>query len=78
MSTGLLTCTALQALRQRLAAISSENEALKGELAAFDPQFWEELEDLKYSRHDLAAKVERFTATIRSLSAQLNIAPVLD
>lgn len=58
--------------------MSSENEALKHELDAFDPQFWEELEDLKYSRHELAERVERYTATIRSLSTQLNIDPLLD
>lgn len=68
----------MQALRQRLATVSSENEALKSELNAFDQQFWEELEDLKYNRHALAGKVERYTAIIRSLSAQLNVAPLLD
>jgi hypothetical protein len=68
----------LQALRQRLAVVSTENEALKSELNAFDPEFWEELEDLKHSRHELLAKVERYMATIRSLSAQLNITPSLE
>ena len=70
--------THMQAVRQRLAAVSSENEALKNELDAFDPQFWEDLEDLKFSRHELAEKVEMYTATIRSLSTQLNVDPLLD
>lgn len=68
----------MQVLREKLAAVSSENEALKRELGAFDPQFWEELEDLKYSRHELAGKVDRYAATIRSLAAQLDVAPELD
>jgi hypothetical protein len=68
----------MQSLRRRLAAVSAENAALKSELEAFDPQFWEELEDLKYDRHQLAARVDRYAATIRSLSAQLNIMPALE
>jgi hypothetical protein len=78
MSANVLTGILLQALRQRLAAVSTENEALKSELDAFDPEFWEELEDLKLSKHELSLKVERFAATIRSLSAQLNITPELE
>ena len=55
----------------------TENEALKRELNAFDPAFWNELEDLKYERQEFAEKVEAYARTIRSLSSQLGITPPL-
>jgi predicted nuclease with TOPRIM domain len=68
----------MQAVRKKLAEVTVENDALRSELAAFDPEFWDEIEDLKYEKHELGDRVKRYTATIRSLSAQLNVIPELD
>ena len=47
--------------------------ALRTELSAFDPDFWEEIEDLKYERQQLADKVaqyERIAQDMRGESGQ--------
>jgi len=38
----------LKAVRAQLAEAVLENQALRSELSAFDPAFWDEIEDLKY------------------------------
>lgn len=48
-----------------------DNEALRSELSAFDPEFWEEIEDLKYERHELAKRVQEQEQAIERLTARL-------
>jgi predicted nuclease with TOPRIM domain len=61
-------CSAgVQDLQQQLAEALSDNEALRSELAAFDPEFWEELENLKYERQQLAETVQRYEQQIHGL-----------
>ena len=42
--------------RARLLTVDADNEDLRAELDAFDPEFFEELEDLKHERHVLAQR----------------------
>jgi hypothetical protein len=55
-----VTPNALQALQAQLADALADNDALRSELAAFDPEFWKELEDLKWDRQQLAEKVAAY------------------
>lgn len=48
--------------RGQLREMQVENGNLKQELAAFDPAFWEELEDLKHSHHCLQEKCASYVA----------------
>lgn len=50
----------VEALQGQVDDLSAENQALRSELAAFDPQFWEEIEDLKYERQQLVEKLARY------------------
>jgi hypothetical protein len=43
-------------LQERLAALEAENRDLRTELDAFDPQFFEEIEDMKHEHHQLTMK----------------------
>lgn len=61
----------LVALRQHAAVLQQENEELRQELAAFDPAFFEELEDLKHSHHQLQQKATAQAKLIRQLQSQL-------
>lgn len=65
----------VQALRRRLAEVYTENEALKSELNAFDPDFWDEIEDLKFERQELGEKVVKYENIIRSMATQLGRIP---
>lgn len=65
-------CT-LQALQKRLLAVCRENEALRSELNAFDPAFFDEIEDLKLERHQLAEQVQRYRSRIHDYAAQPNV-----
>lgn len=47
----------LARLRERLADVEAENADLKAELNAFDPKFFDEIEDLKHEHHMLSVKV---------------------
>jgi hypothetical protein len=58
-------------MKQQLAGALSENEALRTELAAFDPEFWDEIEDLKYERQQLAEKVAEYERLIENVPAQV-------
>lgn len=66
---------AVQALRRQLSETYLENEALKSELNAFDPAFWEEIEDLKFERQTLGEKVGQYENMIRAMSTQLGRIP---
>ena len=48
--------------RLMLGQLQSENGGLRQELAAFDPAFFEQLEDLKYSHHVLQEKCAAYVA----------------
>eukprot|EP00892_Ulva_mutabilis_P008411 jgi/Ulvmu1/5942/UM026_0064.1 len=61
------------ALDKRITDVCAENEALRRELNAFDPEFFDEIEDLKFERHQLAEQVERYAARIQLLAAELDI-----
>lgn len=61
----------MQALQAKLQEVMADNEALRAELSAFDPEFWEEIEDLKYERHELATRVQAQKETIERLTAQM-------
>lgn len=58
-------------LQQQVAALQQENEELRHELGAFDPAFFEELEDLKHSHHQLQQKAAAQAKLIRQLQHQL-------
>ncbi len=47
----------LAALRSRLSEVEAENGDLKAELNAFDPRFFDEIEDLKHEHYVLSIKV---------------------
>ena len=61
----------LSVCRQQLAELQSENEDLRQELGAFEPSFFEEIEDLKHDHHILQSKCEQYEQVISNLSAQL-------
>lgn len=61
----------LEALRARVADLEAENEDLKTELNAFDPAFFEEIEDLKHAHYTLKASAAEQERTIRRLQEQL-------
>jgi len=48
--------------------VEAENEDLRAELDAFDPAFFEELEDLKHDRHVLAQRCAHVRRSPRPLS----------
>jgi DNA repair exonuclease SbcCD ATPase subunit len=57
----------VQQLEQQLAEVTARAEALQTELNAFDPEFWDEIEDLKYERQQLAAKVAEYERILQDL-----------
>lgn len=63
----------LQALQKQLQDMSTENVALRNELEAFDPEFFEEIEELKSDRILLEKKLHRYGATIQQLASELSI-----
>lgn len=75
LSGGLAGDEDMDALRDRLAELEAENRDLKNELNAFDPGFFEEIEDLKHEHHVLSNKVQEYERLITQLSAQLGRPP---
>ena len=65
----------LEALREALAEAEEENRDLKTELNAFDPAFFEEIEDLKHEHYQRGIKLGRCEAAIIDLSRQLGVPP---
>lgn len=61
-----------QALQQQVAVLQQENQELREELGAFDPAFFEEIEDLKHSHHQLQQKAVAQAKLIRQLQNQLS------
>lgn len=64
-------------LKEMLSELEAENADLKTELNAFDPAFFEEIEDLKHEHHQLTIQCGTQQGVIRDLSRQLGIAPPL-
>jgi centrosomal protein CEP290 len=62
----------LAALQQQVAVLQEDNHVLRQELGAFDPAFFEELEDLKHSHHQLQQKAVAQANLIRRLQHQLS------
>jgi chromosome segregation ATPase len=60
----------MQELEQQLAEATARADALQTELSAFDPDFWDEIEDLKYERQQLAAKLAEYERILQDLSAR--------
>jgi chromosome segregation ATPase len=61
----------LASLQQQVSALQQENQELRHELGAFDPAFFEELEDLKHNHHQLQQKATAQAKLIRQLQHQL-------
>ena len=59
----------VQQLHARVAALQAQNGELAAELAAFEPEFFEEIEDLKNAHHQLSLKCEQQEQTIQRLRA---------
>ncbi|MEW5303376.1 MAG: hypothetical protein WDW36_006076 [Sanguina aurantia] len=58
-------------LESQLHESQVENQDLRNELNAFDPGFFEEIEDLKHEHHQLTGRAAEYERTIAQLSAQL-------
>lgn len=58
-------------LESQLHESQVENQDLRNELNAFDPGFFEEIEDLKHEHHQLTGRAVEYERTIAQLSAQL-------
>ncbi|KAK9830546.1 hypothetical protein WJX72_012389 [[Myrmecia] bisecta] len=65
----------LAALRDHIAELEAENEDLRMELNAFDPAFFEEIEDLKHEHHLLQLRCTEYDTLVHSMSAQLGQVP---
>lgn len=56
-----------------MATIEAENADMREELSAFDPAFFDEIEDLKYDHHQLQIQCSEYENIVRELSGQLGI-----
>lgn len=61
--------------RERLARAEEENKALRLELSALEPEFFEEIEDLKWDHHQLQQRAAQYEGLIAGLAAELGRAP---
>lgn len=68
---GAASQEALASLQEQLEDLEAENRDLKAELNAFDPKFFDEIEDLKHEHHMLSGRVQEYEAIIAQLSMQL-------
>ena len=62
------------ACRSQVLELESENDDLRQELSAFEPSFFEEIEDLKHEHHMLQEKCSQYEQIISNLSSQLPVA----
>lgn len=70
------TALQLQVLKERVSSLESENDDLRAELNAFDPAFFEEIEDLKHDHYQLSQKCAAQERTIQQLRQQLAMPPL--
>jgi chromosome segregation ATPase len=61
----------LASLREQVSELAAENADLKSELNAFDPAFFEEIEDMKHEHHMLGTRVVQYEDMVRELTASL-------
>ena len=59
--------------RNRILQVEAENADMREELSAFDPAFFDEIEDLKYDHHQLQTQCSEYENIVRELSGQLRI-----
>mmetsp|Transcript_17863 Transcript_17863/g.21409 ORF Transcript_17863/g.21409 Transcript_17863/m.21409 type:complete len:84 (+) Transcript_17863:1-252(+) len=63
----------LGSMQQKLAACQSENRDLKNELNAFDPAFFDEVEDLKHSHYELTQVCDKYEGLLREYTRDLGV-----
>ena len=61
----------VRALKEQQSELEAENRDLKNELNAFDPAFFEEIEDMKHEHHQLTLQVRQYEDMLRELTATL-------
>ena len=61
----------MRALKEQQSELEAENRDLKNELNAFDPAFFEEIEDMKHEHHQLSLQVRQYEDMLRELTAAL-------
>ena len=61
----------MRALKEQQSELEAENRDLKNELNAFDPAFFEEIEDMKHEHHQLTLQVRQYEDMLRELTAAL-------
>ena len=71
----LLLTVAGCTFREKLAAVTAENDEMRDELSAFDPAFFDEIEDLKYDHHQLKLRCQDYEQVVHELSSQIGITP---
>lgn len=59
--------------RDKIIQVEAENADMREELSAFDPAFFDEIEDLKYDHHQLQVQCSEYENIVRELSGQLGI-----
>lgn len=64
----------MQISKEEFTNVCAENVALRKELDAFDPEFFDEIEDLKFERQKLTRQVGRYKEKILLFSSELGIA----
>ena len=55
--------------------MTAENDDMRDELSAFDPAFFDEIEDLKYEHHQLKQRCHDYEQVVQELSSQIGITP---
>ncbi|KAK3238116.1 hypothetical protein CYMTET_51864 [Cymbomonas tetramitiformis] len=63
----------INSLQQDLAVCQTENRDLKNELNAFDPAFFDEIEDLKHDHHELSRVVEQYERQLKKYSEEFGV-----
>ena len=61
----------VRTLKEQLGELEAENRDLKNELNAFDPAFFEEIEDMKHEHHQLSLQVRQYEDMVRELTEAL-------
>jgi len=64
----------LSKMQRAVASLQAENRDLKNELNAFDPAFFDEIEDLKHSHALLSTACSEYEVLLRRYTAELGIA----
>ena len=62
----------IEELQDRVSTLESENADMRSELSAFDPDFFEEIEQLKYEHHQLTQRCSEQQRTISLLMGEVS------